>query len=327
MVCKKRPANRVAIALAAFVGLSATTNVAAAEPRGGGAPTMPLGAAAPAPDGFIALCRRVPDQCPASGPIPDLEQLAAEANRRRWTTLFGLSPRAVTAPAAAPDELMPLLSGAPITPLVPRFLKLTPGLTKATAVLPSTAAFAAEEAAQPAVEAAGDPLRVEAVAATDFTATAAAGEAEPVATASAIAVQGDVQVTATTYTLDRQGWRTVNHINRRLNREIRHVDDLDLHGEQDRWTLPVGSRGDCEDFVLAKRAALLDAGVPAEALSIAIVETRWGETHAVLLLASDRGEFVLDSLSPWVSRWDRVDYRWRERQAHGGAFDWVSVAL
>ncbi|MFN7389144.1 transglutaminase-like cysteine peptidase [Brevundimonas sp.] len=69
------------------------------------------------------------------------------------------------------------------------------------------------------------------------------------------------------------------------------------------------------------------AGVPAEALSIAIVETRWGETHAVLLLASDRGEFVLDSLSPWVSRWDRVDYRWRERQARGGAFDWVNVAL
>jgi predicted transglutaminase-like cysteine proteinase len=67
--------------------------------------------------------------------------------------------------------------------------------------------------------------------------------------------------------------------------------------------------------------------VPAEALSIAIVETRWGETHAVLLLASDRGEFVLDSLSPWVSRWDRVDYRWRERQARGGAFDWVNVAL
>jgi predicted transglutaminase-like cysteine proteinase len=325
MVCKKRPANRVAIALAALVGLSATTNVAAAEPRGGGAPTMPLGAAAPAPDGFIALCRRAPDQCPASGPIPDLEQLAAEANRRRWTALFGLSPRAVTAPAAATDELTPVLSGAPIVSLVPRFLKLAPVLTKATAVLPSTVAFAAEDAGQPAVEAAGDPLRVEAVAATDFTATAAAGEAEPVATQ--ITVAEAVPDTTATYILDRQGWRTVNHINRRLNREIRHVEDLDLHGEQDRWTLPVGSRGDCEDFVLAKRAALLDAGVPAEALSIAIVETRLGETHAVLLLASDRGEFVLDSLSPWVSRWDRVDYRWRERQAHGGAFDWVSIAL
>ena len=45
MVCKKRPANRVAIALAAFVGLSATTTVAFAEPRGDNAPTMPLGAA------------------------------------------------------------------------------------------------------------------------------------------------------------------------------------------------------------------------------------------------------------------------------------------
>ena len=79
--------------------------------------------------------------------------------------------------------------------------------------------------------------------------------------------------------------------------------------------------------MLAKRAALIAEGVPAEALSIAIVETRWGESHAVLLLASDRGEFILDSLSPWVTRWDRVDYDWRERQLPGRPFDWVQVAV
>lgn len=324
MVRKRRPANRVVIALVVASCLTAAATVAVAEPRRDPAPTMPLGATAPAPDGFIALCRRAPDQCPAIGPTPDLERMAAEASRRRWNALFGLGPRVVTVPAAAPDTGRTLLSDAPITALIPRLLVLTPEPTDVPAGPQPNDAFAAEDAALPAIEAAGDPMGVEAVAATDFAATAVAGTDAP--NTSPVVFAHTATDAGATFALDRQGWRTVNGINRRLNRAIRHVEDRDLHGEADRWTLPVAGEGDCEDYVLAKRAALIAAGVPAGALSIAIVETTWGETHAVLLLASDRGEYVLDSLSPWVSRWDRVDYRWRERQARG-AFDWVSVAL
>jgi predicted transglutaminase-like cysteine proteinase len=135
--------------------------------------------------------------------------------------------------------------------------------------------------------------------------------------------------TAQEFSLDRAGWRLVNGINRRVNRQIRRSADANTYGEEDYWAVPQSqsARGDCEDFVLAKRRALIDAGVPAASLSIAIVETRWGESHAVLLLASDRGEFILDSLSPWVTRWDRVDYAWRERQLPGRPFDWVQVAI
>ena len=130
------------------------------------------------------------------------------------------------------------------------------------------------------------------------------------------------------YTLDEDGWRLVNTINRRINRAVRHLSDDRLYGVADYWARAAeGGRGDCEDYVLAKRAALIEAGVPAQALSIAIVQTRWGESHAVLLLASDEGEFVLDSLSPWIARWDRVDYRWRERQRRGHPFDWVMAAV
>lgn len=134
---------------------------------------------------------------------------------------------------------------------------------------------------------------------------------------------------AAVFTLDRAGWRLVNGVNRRLNREIRQVSDSRLYGIEDFWNRPEGNRpqGDCEDYVLAKRAALIAEGVPAAVLSIAIVETSWGESHAVLLLASDRGEFILDSLSPWVLRWDRVNYTWRERQMPGRPFDWVRVAV
>jgi predicted transglutaminase-like cysteine proteinase len=131
------------------------------------------------------------------------------------------------------------------------------------------------------------------------------------------------------FNLDRAGWRLVNGVNRRLNRQIRQTSDDRLYGMEDFWNRPEGRRaqGDCEDYVLAKRAALIANGVPAGALSIAIVETRWGESHAVLLLASDRGEFILDSLSPWLVRWDRADYVWRERQLPGRPFDWVRVAV
>ena len=323
MVRKRRPSTTIAAALAGALGLTAAAAPAWAEPRRDVAPAMPLGAAAPAPDGFIDLCRRAPDDCPAIGPIPDLERLAAEANRRRWSALFGLAPAPVSAPAAArPDQTM--LSTAPITRLVPRLLDLSPDPGARGTDLSSTSAIAAEDAARPAVEAAGDPIVAEAVAATDFAATAAAGETAPLVPSAASADLSDAGVT---FSLDRQGWRLVNGVNRRLNRAIRHVEDRVRYGQEDRWTLPVDAEGDCEDYVLAKRAALIEAGVPAQALSIAIVETTWGETHAVLLLASDRGEYVLDSLSPWVSRWDRVDYRWRERQARGATFDWVSVDL
>ena len=128
--------------------------------------------------------------------------------------------------------------------------------------------------------------------------------------------------------LDKAGWQVVKTINRMVNRRIRQGSDARTFGVEDFWQAPTeaGARGDCEDYVLAKRADLIRAGIPADTLSIAIVTTRWGESHAVLLVATDTGEFVLDNLSPWISRWDQVDYVWQERQAPGRIFDWVRMA-
>ena len=127
--------------------------------------------------------------------------------------------------------------------------------------------------------------------------------------------------------LDRENWALLNRVNRKVNRQIRQASDQTVFGQADYWQAPTrdGAFGDCEDYVLAKRQALIEAGVPDAALSIAIVETRWGESHAVLLVAGDTGEVVLDSLSSWISRWDRVDYTWRERQAPGKVFEWVAI--
>ena len=197
-----------------------------------------------------------------------------------------------------------------------------------------TEAASAADAAVPAVEVAAAILTDVAASATDVPLSVSVSVPAYAKTVASDPVAADVAQPAAreavaVFTLDRAGWRMVSRVNRRLNREIRQVSDDRLYGVEDFWQRPEGSRarGDCEDYVLAKRAALIAEGVPAEALSIAIVETRWGESHAVLLLASDRGEFILDSLSPWVTRWDRVDYAWRERQLPGRPFDWVQVAI
>lgn len=322
MVRKTRPGKSKAIvlasALAAVCGATAAVAQTASPPA-----VMPLGRAAPAPEGFLDLCERAPEQCPSIGPIPDGRILRAEANRRFWQAAFPQRAPAAILPAASanvPPAVIDLRLVMPVPRLYPlgAALPLESLSSEPPPVLDG--APSVEAVATPAVEVAGSAMSADA---------AGAGDAPTIPADLALADLPVAETAPATFALDRAGWRLVNGVNRRMNRGIRNASDARLYGREDHWTQPSGDQpqGDCEDYVLAKRAGLIAAGVPAEALSIAIVETPWGESHAVLLLASDQGEYVLDNLSPWISRWDRVDYRWRERQAPGRPFDWVSVAL
>ncbi|MFN3352179.1 MAG: transglutaminase-like cysteine peptidase [Brevundimonas sp.] len=125
--------------------------------------------------------------------------------------------------------------------------------------------------------------------------------------------------------LDRAQWRRVQRLNQRLNRAIRHREDVAVHGRPDVWRLPADGVGDCEDYALAKRRALIDMGVPASALSLALVRTPRGQSHAVLLLATEKGEMVLDNLNPRLTRWDRAGYVWVMRQEPGRPMLWRSL--
>jgi predicted transglutaminase-like cysteine proteinase len=128
--------------------------------------------------------------------------------------------------------------------------------------------------------------------------------------------------------LSPEEWRAVVEINRRVNAEIRADTDEIEYRKRDFWALPRPRKGrkhgDCEDYVLQKRAELIAAGVPEGALSIAIAKTRRREVHAVLLIATPSGEFVLDNRSAWISRWYDVNYRWERRQIPGSQ-TWVRV--
>lgn len=83
----------------------------------------------------------------------------------------------------------------------------------------------------------------------------------------------------------------LNQTNTRVNRAIRPARDT-----ADIWELNPES-GDCEDYVLSKRSALIRQGVSAGALRIAYTHTRRGEPHAVLVVRTSQGDYVLDNLT------------------------------
>lgn len=78
-------------------------------------------------------------------------------------------------------------------------------------------------------------------------------------------------------------------VNRQVNASIKPRRDTgDIWAVSPRF-------GDCEDYALTKRAALIHMGLPAGALRIATGKTG-NESHAVLVVVSGAGLLVLDNL-------------------------------
>jgi predicted transglutaminase-like cysteine proteinase len=121
-------------------------------------------------------------------------------------------------------------------------------------------------------------------------------------------------------------WSQLETTNRAVNAGVRSISDVAHYGVEDFWELPFqggGNAGDCEDYVLQKRQMLLARGVPMAALSIALVKTSWGEEHAVLLVRSAQGDYVLDNLTPWIKPWATVSYNWIKWQSGENPDVWV----
>ena len=97
----------------------------------------------------------------------------------------------------------------------------------------------------------------------------------------------------------------VTRINATVNARIRPKADPGA----DIWSVNVAT-GDCEDYVMTKRHALIGAGLPASALRIAWVKTRSGKQHAVLVIkTTDQGDLVLDNLSGSIRSLPQTGYR------------------
>ena len=93
-------------------------------------------------------------------------------------------------------------------------------------------------------------------------------------------------------TSDANVMSLLKQVNLSVNSSMR--PKADAHG--DAWTLGA-SAGDCEDYVLNKRAALIRKGLPASALRIAYVKTAGGADHTVLVAIVGTTSLVLDNLT------------------------------
>ncbi len=133
------------------------------------------------------------------------------------------------------------------------------------------------------------------------------------------------EIAARDLTLDAKNWKLLNQINDDVNAAIEPVTDTEHWGVVERWDYPTDGRGDCEDFVLEKRKRLIAAGVPRQALLIAVVRDKKGDGHAVLLVKTDKGDYVLDNQDADILAWGETGYGFVKRQSQEHPNRWVGL--
>lgn len=112
-----------------------------------------------------------------------------------------------------------------------------------------------------------------------------------------------------------QLWKAILSVNNRVNREIEAVTDQDHWGVVDRWDLPTDGKGDCEDYALLKRKRLAEAGLPRRAMLVTVVIDEENAGHAVLMIRTDRGDFILDNKRNAVLPWGDTGYVYVKRES------------
>jgi predicted transglutaminase-like cysteine proteinase len=122
--------------------------------------------------------------------------------------------------------------------------------------------------------------------------------------------------------LNQDLWLTILKVNEHVNRTILAVTDQDHWGVVDRWDYPDDGLGDCEDIQLLKRKLLIEAGLPRRALRMTVVLDEHGMGHAVLMVRTSHGDFVLDNKRDAVLAWQETGYHYVKREGDDGS-TWV----
>lgn len=120
--------------------------------------------------------------------------------------------------------------------------------------------------------------------------------------------------------LTEERWRQLQQVNLAANRSIQPVEDYG----RDVWTLThVG--GDCEEYVLAKLHLLDTLGWPRSAMRITVVQDGQGY-HAVLVVETNRGSFVLDNMRDEITTVAASPYVFVVAESVERPGQWVRVA-
>lgn len=111
----------------------------------------------------------------------------------------------------------------------------------------------------------------------------------------------------------------LNRVNTVVNASIAPRNDAG----PDHWDLG-GPTGDCEDYVLMKRELLAKLGWPRSAMRITVVHDG-NNYHAVLVAATQQGEFVLDNMAREITSVEDSPYEFIVAQSLTRSGAWVRV--
>lgn len=100
--------------------------------------------------------------------------------------------------------------------------------------------------------------------------------------------------------------KLAQQVHQEVNAQFPYASDQATWNQPEYWErISTAGRGDCEDYVLEKRARLLAAGVPASDLRIATVNVpgntatgNEGGGHAVLVIRDGDRDLVADQTQP-----------------------------
>jgi predicted transglutaminase-like cysteine proteinase len=109
-------------------------------------------------------------------------------------------------------------------------------------------------------------------------------------------------------------------INIRVNSDKTYLSDLLQYGVPEFWEAS-GKYGDCEDYALAKRNALLQAGWDKTSLGLCICEA-FGNGHCCLWVYTDKGSFILDNNYAFPVKPSELPYKWESMLCNG---EWVQL--
>lgn len=292
--------------------VTAFLNLAACATLPEASTPMGLGQTAAAPTGYLDFCRRQPQDC-SGAPAPVIQKVAEIELARRGAS----ESRHVSAASPRQARGAPLAQPVNWTEAFAEAKRRREMAEQSTAALEAAVAAVSHETALNSTPDARSGLQR-----ISYNRTAEAFS--PTRAAPVLQTAAAPAAPAMTPAL----WSQITKVNDKVNRALGRRSDLEGYGVMDRWATPLSSGagyGDCEDFVLEKRRALIAEGLPETSLSIAVATTSWGEHHAVLLVETDQGVYVLDSLTPWILPWRKANLRWHERQVAGAPFRWAMV--
>jgi predicted transglutaminase-like cysteine proteinase len=114
-------------------------------------------------------------------------------------------------------------------------------------------------------------------------------------------------------------------LNRQINRKVRSIADQAQYGRAEHWALPTARGGDCEDFALIKKKHLIEAGLDPQMLLVSTVLDRNRNAHAVLVMRTGQGDFILDNLRDEVLHWRQTGYTFLRMQDPANPSRWTAV--